>query len=411
MNMPMLARRYHAAALLLLVVVYYINLPGYSSTIKSVVPKVFGVYTFLLLLLPIVFAAISERKLFSSIARSPLTYWCYGYLLIALIWFPLSGHSNVEQEVFKNRIVSVLYVIGFFVLFSEPWSLHLARKGIAFAVVLGAILHVIDIAMPGYFVSIDEQFANPGRAAGLYINANRAGAAIVLGFVVSWSVIDSRWRIPFLLAVLIGVVSTFSRSAILALLLAFLMLRVFAQIAMREIGIAITILGGILAIAVGMVFLIGNIDWVALWDLDNIMERIEFFSDPFAQRSASSNEREIAALTGLKYFAEHPLLGHGIGATYAWRFPVSTHNIYLYYAVEYGILGFLIFPLLIISCAFRSSPNTKPWVIAWATVIAFIGLFTHNALEESAFLITYAVIAAANRLEGSGLSIEPYRCR
>src|SRR3954452_23151899 len=103
MNMPMLARRYHASALLLLVVVYYINLPGYSSTIKSVVPKVFGVYTFLLLLLPIVFAAISERKLFSSIARSPLTYWCYGYLLIALIWFPLSGHSNVEQEVFKNR--------------------------------------------------------------------------------------------------------------------------------------------------------------------------------------------------------------------------------------------------------------------------------------------------------------------
>jgi O-antigen ligase len=406
MNGSALSHRYHPFVLVLLVVVYFINLPGYSATIDSPLPRLFGAYTFLMLLLPIAYGVVADPKRFKDIASNPLSYWCYGYILLALLWFPLSGHSIPEQEAFKNRIASVLYMMGFLMLFSTPWSFALARKAIAFGVVIAAVLHVIDFAMPGLFVPLDEQFANPGRAAGLYINANRAGAAIVLGFIVAWGVVAPRWRVPFLVATLTGVALTLSRASIFALLLAFLILGRFGQVTLRQIGIAGALFCGAFLGILGTIFFAGDLEWVALLNVENIIERIEFFTDPFSQQSFSSNERELAAQTGLQYFADQPLLGHGIGATYTWRFPASTHNIYLYYAVEYGAFGLLVFPSLIIACIVRAGANAKPWVTAWACVIAFIGLFTHNALEESAFLITYAVLASAYLPKRSGSRIE-----
>jgi O-antigen ligase len=407
MNGAALSRRYHAFVLVLLVVVYFINLPGYSATIESPLPRLFGAYTFLMLLLPVAYGVVADPKRFKDIASNPLTYWCYGYLVLALLWFPLSGHSLPEQEAFKNRIASVLYMIGFLMLFSTPWSFSLARKAIAFGLVIAAVLHVIDFAMPGLFVPVDEQFANPGRAAGLYMNANRAGAAIVLGFIVAWGVIGPRWRVPFLIVTLAGVALTFSRAATLALLLAFLILGRFGQVTLRQVGIAVALFSAAFLGIFGTVLLTGDLEWVAMLNVENIVERIEFFADPFSQQSFSTNERQLAALAGLRHLAEQPLLGHGIGATYAWRLPVSTHNIYLYYAVEYGVLGLLVFPLLILACVVRADVSAKPWVTAWACVIAFFGLFTHNALEDSAFLILYAVLASAYFPERSGLRIDP----
>jgi len=386
-------RRYQTAIIWVLGIVYFINFPGYASVVvDSGVPRVFNVYTFVVLLLPIAFRVASTPRLLNAVLTNPLLYWCLVYLLIACIWFPFSGHSSVEQQAFASRARMVLYVLGFLLLFSEPWSLDLARKAVVIACVIAAALNLVDFADPGLFVPLDEEFANPGRGAGFYINANRAGAALAIGFALGMGAVGNRWRVLFAAALLAGILVTFSRSAAIALFVVILIAWRGAVLSPKQVIVAVL---GVTALAgIAVITLVSDSAWTDVANVDNMVARLSFFMDPLGTPDYSTVERSLAARTGLEYFADRPLLGHGIGATYAWRFNVSTHNMYLYYLVEYGVVGLLLFPMLIWVCVRGSRPPMRAWLLAWAAAMFTVGFFTHNAGEEPFFVLSYALAAS-----------------
>lgn len=394
-------RRYQTAVVWVLGIVYFINLPGYSAAIESGIPRVFTVYTFVVLLLPVAFRVAQNRRLLNNVLTNPLIYWCLAYLLIACIWFPFSGHSAVEQQVFKYRILMVLHIFGFLLLFSEPWSVDLARKVVVVACLIAAALNLVDLANPGLFVPLDEEVANPGRGAGFYINANRAGGALVIGFALGIGVVGNRWRTLFAAAVLAGMLATFSRSSALALLVVILIAWRAAVLSPKQLVIAALAVTAIAGVAI--MSLLGDTGWTDVANVDNIVARLSFFSNPLGATDYSAVERSMAARTGLEYLGDRPLLGHGIGSTFAWRFPVSTHNMYLYYLVEYGIVGLILFPALIWACVRGARPPMRPWLLAWAAAMLTLGFFTHNAGEEPFFLLSYALAASMASVSRRGV--------
>ena len=391
-----MSRRYQTVVVWVLGIVYFINLPGYSSVIKSGIPQVFNVYTFLLLLLPIALRVASNRALLNTVLTNPLVYWCGAYLLIACLWFPFSGHSTIEMEVFKFRILMVLEVAGFLLLFSEPWSAMLARRVVVIACLIAVALNLVDFGSPGLFVPLDEPGAVPGRGAGFYINANRAGGALAIGFALGMGAVNIRWRAFFAAAIFAGIAATFSRSAAIALFVAIIITWRTGVLSLKQMVVAVLTFGVAAGLAIAGV--LADSTWTDVVDIENVLGRLPFFSHPLEAPDFSTEDRLLAGRTGLEYLGDRPLLGHGIGSTYVWRFHVSTHNMYLYYLVEYGVVGLILFPALIWVCVRGSRPPMRPWLLAWAAALVILGFFTHNAAEEPFFVMSYALAASLSSI-------------
>jgi O-antigen ligase len=389
--------------------VYFVNIPTYVAVMQTPIPRLFTTASFLLLLAPVVYVVLRDPERRQTLGGCALLYWCYGFALLTLVGFFFSVQSMPELQWFQRRLVSILYLLGFLLLFSAPWSHRLARQSVAVAVIVGVLLNVYDFANPGQLIPIDMEFANPGRAAGLYLNANRSGLALLLGLIISLNVIPRRWQTPCLVAASTGIMLTFSRAAVLGLVVALGCFAFLRWLSWRQICIAgSTGLAGVALI--GFVVLQQfDSEWVLRVNAENIAQRIDYFAGPFSSRDASANERMLVAWTGLKYFSDSPLIGHGVGFTHVWRFGTSTHNMYLALAVEYGFLGLLVFPLLIVAMISRAGVSARPWVITAGGVIAVVAFFTHNALDEFPFLILYAITSLSRLADRPGETLGPMR--
>jgi O-antigen ligase len=74
----------------------------------------------------------------------------------------------------------------------------------------------------------------------------------------------------------------------------------------------------------------------------------------------------------------HPLLGNGLASTVTWQYPVSTHNIYLYFAADYGLIGLFVFPGLVLAACYARGGSGSPIHTAAAAALLCLGLFSHN---------------------------------
>src|ERR1700730_4639840 len=150
--------------------------------------------------------------------RKPILRWSF-CLLLLLTWSmlvrtfaPPVGYTDYDfARYFALRVNAIGFLLTCVIIFDDPRVLRMTGQSLVLATLLGVALNIYDLLHPGIFSGI------PGRAAGFYVQPNGAGMALVFGGLIGLGTISGlRMREAFLLCVLVGVLVTFSREAMLS---------------------------------------------------------------------------------------------------------------------------------------------------------------------------------------------------
>jgi hypothetical protein len=316
-----------------------------------------------------------------ALLESPLLLWIFGYFLMTTLWSMWSLGNVGATDQLRARLRSVGFLVAFAVMFDESPARRSGVLAVAAAALFASCVNVAELF--GLLEFAGEEGRVAGRSGGFYINANGAGIAIVMGLAVVIPRIPARWRLPLLVTGVVGVLTTFSRGAVLCLAVLVTYLLKAKQIGRWRIAAALIALAILLA---------AEADMAMRW-LDA--------GDVLTQETAgrlrlehSDSGRAALALAAWREFLASPLIGNGIAAT------VQPHNQFLALAGDHGLLGLVALPLLAMAVAFRNAAG-----IPFALVLLTAGLFSHNLLDDRASLI---LIALASARDVSG-AVEPAR--
>jgi O-antigen ligase len=336
---------------------------------------------------------------------SELIIWCAGYLAISLFSFQVAVSFYAEypfvDEAFPEvriRILSEAFLIIMYLIFAKyPKIQNLTRVAICLAVLLAVFNNIREVSDPLAFQGLNGS----GRAAGYYLNPNRTGCALILGMIFGIGILPKQLRMPFALLIIFGIFLTFSRGAILGW---FMVMAIFIQAGVISRKQLLSWVVGIVTIISVVSPILSNIDINELErtglinvGMENITGRLEWFQNPIANRDDSGDSRLEVVMTAWNMFVEHPILGNGIASTQNLNnWGISTHNMYLLFVTEHGILGIFILPLLVYVVTGKSRGETKHIGLAFSSFILLWGLFSHNILEERYILMSFSLMAAMN---------------
>jgi len=274
-------------------------------------------------------------------------------------------------------------------IFASPGAVCSARWALVFAVLFGTALNIYEFFVPMTFSLVQ------GRSAGLFVNSNLSGEALVLGMILSVTVLPLLWRGPFLLLTGIGIFVTFSRAGIVAWSIAVCGLFFFTKV-VRAKDLVWTFL---LSLFVVGIVLLPKLDAI-LATMDragvinkNTEERLEWLTNPSGVSDDSSWSRMYVAQQAWRKFADHPWIGSGTGTMYE-SFDIAPHNQYLSYMVDHGVVGATIVPLLILALIWGARGEARRVGLVFGTTILWLCFFTHNILSFGHSLVLFALLAA-----------------
>ncbi|WP_201353783.1 O-antigen ligase family protein [Hydrogenimonas urashimensis] len=250
--------------------------------------------------------------------------------------------------------------------------------------------NVYEFFNPGSFLPLGSPHYIPGRSSGFYMNPATSGKIILLGSILSYGLVPKKYRIFYFFLIFIGILFTFSRSALIAFILFYFILSFYKEIDFKYSFIFPIIIVSVLTISMPY---LQNYIQTNIQGSSNILNRISWFTNPEKHSDYSAEERLDVANKALYLFETHPFLGKGLGATRHWNERVSAHNIYLTNMAEFGIIGLFIFPLLLYSLIYRCGKNVQKTMYTYVLVVFFLGFFSHMLLDEFTSLYAYAILA------------------
>lgn len=377
---------YHAGLVLAAMAVFFTNLPDYvhhqnlAETLS--VPKNW-VIAFCLLSIPIV----TRRQSFEPALRSPITLWCLGYVFVTVLWQFNSSQSEETWRELRLRVLSVVELLSVFMVLAVPAAIKFGRQCLVVAVLFGVVLNLYEVFYPSTFSLVS------GRSAGLYMNPNLSGQALVLGMVLSMNILSGFWRMPFILLTGVGAFATFSRASILGWLIAVVGMLMCDKVRLREM---LSSLGFFLV--VGALVIIPQLDqWLTTWERTgtmnaDVLERLEWLSNPFEVSDHSSWSRATVAREAWSKFTEASLFGIGTGSTH--DMVIEPHNQYLALMVDHGIIGAIILPLLLFALAWNARGETRGTAFVFSATVLVLGVWTHSILRDEHSLVLFSLMAA-----------------
>jgi O-Antigen ligase len=299
------------------------------------------------------------------------TFFAWG-MLVRTFYVPSGIPSYDFLRTFGLQVHAIGFMLACVVIFDHQKVLALVKREVALMALLGVALNLYELFHPGTFSS------TPGRAAGLYIDSNASGMALVLGCLVGLTAIRPRWRELFLLLTFAGVIPTFSREA----LLAFAILAAGAALG-RAVSLHRLVIGGAAACALFSVLELGNaLKGSESWTAANF-DRLSFTTT-----DASARERFQLTHRVLEEFEAAPLFGHGFGTDEYWG-DIQSHDFFLNMMANYGILGVFLIPTMVLSVRRKSWDSN-----VFAVVFLVWSFFLHLVLLLPFSLIVIAIEAA-----------------
>ncbi|TKB75405.1 MAG: O-antigen ligase family protein [Nitrospira sp.] len=337
-----------------------------------------------ILALPVLFKAIRG----SDVLHSPVMLWCYGFIWFSFAWFFLSSQSEVAWADVRLRCFGVLLIVSFLMVFWDPDAVRFARYAVAACVIFGVVVNVYELFVPKAFSKL------PGRSAGFYGDPNMSAEMLVLGMIVSVTLLPSRWRGLFVLTTGIGVGLTISRSGILSWLIASAALMALRKVRVQEL--LVTGLVVMTVVALGFIArgdeLLTTLQRSGTINKD-VLERLDWFADPTGVSDNSSWARRGLVIQAWDKIAERPWFGNGTGTSREVVYE-GTHNQYLAHMQDHGLLGMMIVPLLTLAVAWRASGEARLLAAIFGAVVIWQGFFTHNILDHPPRLLLCALMAA-----------------
>ncbi len=257
-----------------------------------------------------------DLKSVKRFLEKPLVRWAFAALTLftwGMLVRTFNAPAGIEDYLFFRTFGLRVNAIGFLLcctmIFDDPDALRTTKRAVVVATLAGAALNFYDFMFPGTFSDI------PGRAAGLYRQANTSGMALVFGCLIGLSAIRRGWwREAFVLTSSIGVLLTFSRESILAFGCIVLAGILASRLSLRRlavsgcVGVTLFILFNMGNNFMGNNFLTGN----------NLLGEKIATSENWSRLTSddeSARERAHLAKRTLDAFEDAPLLGQGFGTT------------------------------------------------------------------------------------------------
>lgn len=345
--------------------------------------------TWVLLLTALAAPVLLQPRLIARAFQSPLVAWLAVYVLVTALWFVAGSGDEPSVTRLRGRIFSMLFFAVLLVVYTDGRTHRPSRIALAWAAVGGALLNLYDLSHPLAFSP------DVGRAAGLYLNANGSGLALVIGMTVALDVVPVRWRGAFVAVVGAGVMSTQSRSAALCFVSTMFLSFLYGQIRLRSVALWFLVL---LAAAVGAMWISGAMATL----LRNVspsqlgqLSRLTSASGAGVEGDyLSTQTRFEAAREAWDLFSEHPLLGAGLGSS-----GFKAHNTYVMLAAEHGLLGMFLFPGFIAALQMHKSATRGNPHLLLGLALLIAGAFSHNVLDDLPTLLCVAL--------AGGLSLVP----
>ena len=325
----------------------------------------------------------------AAMLRSPLFLWGMAYVAMIGVGFFASSQSEVAVGAVLTAVMTGLTLALFLVIFADPVAVRSARRALVVATVFAVLVNLYEVLHPGAF----SLFL--GRSAGFYLNPNIAGSAIIYGLILTVEVLRPGWRPWYAAFTGVGVLATLSRSSILCWVLAVGIFGLAGVIrpSWRTLVLVLGI-GAAVVVALPRGALGAAVNLVTAVEGSNQISRLGVQGSQEVLGSASVEARARVAAKAWDLFAEHPLVGNGPGATLEWSTDQSTHNMYLKFLAEDGILGLFIYPLALGAALWRLPRGERPLGLAFGAMWLVFGLFSHNEFEYRHTLVALALVAA-----------------
>jgi O-antigen ligase len=364
---------------------FFSNLPDYLYTAPIIpVPPLVWIVALAVLSIPFLKKAVNIPK--------PLLAWMIFYLFVSILSLMTVSGDEISFTDFRAKALSVLFIVLMYVLFQQKSLAHV-KYTILFVVVMSVINNMFELLSPRMFSEL-----NVGRPAGFYIDPNQTGCALMLGMLLGITVIKKPYRWILILVAGIGIMATFSRGAIIGWLLCTIIL-IFGRVLsdQRRKILVPAVLLVIFLVSINPLktlseFFKGDTSG-ASWDIVN---RLEEFQNPSASEDSAMARQGVAA-GAMLMFSNHPFWGNGLASTRKWMVAdVSTHNMYLYFMADNGILGILFLPGAILAVVYRNKGEQVTILVCFAVFVSLWGLFSHEVLAERYTLSSFALLAAMN---------------
>ena len=375
---------YAAAVSFFLVSGYYANLFDHGILLGSWVRMgpMDVLYFAGVLALPIVLVQLWRRSL-----GFPLFV-----ALVALVFLLGSLHLGGSRFL-SAQITALGFLLASYCVFREGAAFWVRRIVLVF-LLFAVALTLFEVVSPGVLSKV------PGRAAGFYVNPNKAGFALNAGFVLAVGAVPPRWRGILLLAVGAAVLGTLSRSAIIVWALMVFALWVQGGLhAPRRKALLASVGAALIFVPFFFwAYQAPSTSLVACKKMAAVAVRVvegstgsELGTDLCRGkvRNSMKNDDVRAELLGGVWSAyrESPLVGVGMERAWALR----PHNSYLLYAAAYGLVGWLLVPALGFVVAAASH---RRLALPVALVVLGTAFFNHNLLTDYTSLAVLALFGA-----------------
>jgi hypothetical protein len=381
------------------VLIFFTNLDVYWQT-AGILP--FEPLHWIILLIgastPIIFSLSSRKKFLSK----SLLRWCIAYFVLSLFYFCLFLPTPEAFQELRTRVLSIIFLLLTLIIFSKYYLVQkFTRYAIISAGLLGTIINIYEFFNPLVFIAVNET----GRAAGFYINPNTSGCALVLSLIFGVDLLQRKYRIPFALLIGIGIFITFSRGSLLGWIIVMI---IFTTTNVTPRYQLFLWLGGLVMMITVVVAITGNFfNLDSLQDMglinDNVMGRLQEFGSPSNTDDDAALARIEVVKLAWQMFSEHPFIGNGIASTRALSVgglsthDISTHNMYLYFMTDHGIIGAFVYPSLIYAVMHSYQQNNKYIIYGFVVFYLIWGFFSHNIVEQRFHLMTFSLMATMNQ--------------
>jgi hypothetical protein len=396
---------YQTAVVVASLLVIFTNMPIYAYLkIPALLPK-FLFFGLFLLLMPLLFI---KSRAFSVYVVSPFALWALLLIILNLvhvaslsmdadITVPAQDYKQMEVRIglvmTRIQYVAFAWFLGFAVMSSNRQTY---QKIFGLLAVALPCLVMLDFVRPGLLYPLDASGAVLGRAGAMFINPTMAAEALVLVFLFSCAVTSTTYRLPLLILLGIGVLMTFTRSAIIAWALLWILL-IAGRVMPKSSLIAMSIMIGAGLMFMGLFenYLSSRQDFVGA--VANLQARLLFFSN-VTLGDDSAMERAEVLRGGWDLFMQHPIFGAGAGATQFWSHRGSTHNQLLLMAAEYGVFGIALWIWMVIILLRGEFFQNRSLQVAMVFLFVFMSMFTHQMLDSASYwLATFALVSMKKR--------------
>lgn len=393
---------YQCALAVVSIFLFFTNLDVYLylSKIVRLEPLIYIVLVIFASIPLFFFVPIEQRSLPKNLLK-----WSIAYLFLSVFAFWLYPSLNEPLQALKDRMLSLLFMLVMAVVFSKFYVVQQsARYAVVGANLVSIFNNIYEFMNPGVFAGLNLT----GRAAGFYIDSNSSGDGVLLGLILGLGVLPEKFRMLYALLSGIGIFVTFSRGALIGWIIVMIILYITKAIPRKPFLLYI--------IGIFFVVILINQGGQFLKQIDtsfiskNALSRLEDFGSIASGGGGDVEDdaaagRKLVAKLGWEKFLENPFVGHGLGASQFFdvgalvSHEISTHNTYLAYMVDHGILGTFVLPMLVLSVTYPARGEGKNVSFAFAIFVILWGLFSHTILIQRLHLLTFSLMAIMNQTD------------